>query len=724
MKNHHFLMLKIAMLKATLGLSIRFLSVSLLLVGFNHVALAIGLGEIEVKSQLGEPLRAKINVHGINSLADEACFKLTSAADGSDYLKSANFKLANLLDGEAVLSVSSRQLINDPIINLSISTQCDNIVRRDYVLLLDPPIGNEAEITVIATETNKAAANDMIPSRDKRLSAIQSDIDHDISGVTTSRPTTKESTKAKLNNKNSIAANTTSKLGSMNIPMPAAGTPPLRARIERVLNDDTPLTKVAKDSNATTKTSSNSLLDKSEVKKNNNQASRLSLSGSHLNDDNTSKTNHQLNLHLDTQLHVTPSSDPRAFAAEAEVQDEMTVMNNRLAHLNNQMAALQKRNGDLESAAKTNSTGIQKVAPQVIEESNIWHWATYLLGAALLAIGLLVGEKWRRHQLSLKLARADNWTYIEENPLEDSDLTKLFNTDDLYGDVVHNIGIGSVKVEGSQTEINNEENTAQNEPVKSNLSAKEFEFTPIKPAFVMNKIESVVVQEDILDHADVFLSHGRNGLAVQLLQNHLLEHPKRSVTVWLFLLDLLAKEGLEDDYQLATAECKKHFNIAIPDYAMPTAQTDQSLESFKVLISHLTSVWHTKEAVSFLDSLIYNNRMQARSGFNQCTFEELALLKSIAQVHEKTAEIIPLFQTAPTIRELTKPKIVATKPQQDTTTKISGIDVTKKVAANEVMTMPPILLDLDTSDTLADNDIAQHQEEAEHDFGFNLVEWK
>lgn len=94
-----------------------------------------------------------------------------------------------------------------------------------------------------------------------------------------------------------------------------------------------------------------------------------------------------------------------------------------------------------------------------------------------------------------------------------------------------------------------------------------------------------------MDHADVFLSHGRTSLAIQLLQNHLQDYPKQSVTIWLFLLDLLAKENLQAVYEQTTLECKEHFNIRIAAFSNDEASPKQNLEDFPRLTAGLEQAW-------------------------------------------------------------------------------------------------------------------------------------
>ena len=670
------------------------LAIMLVYLAISNNAAAIGLGEIDVTSHLGEPLRAKINVHGVNSIADESCFKLAKSNDGEDYLKTANFKLTNLVGGEALLLVSSNQIIDDPVVNLSVATQCEDVIKRDYVLLLDPLLINEAEVISSPTLTNKTPETSLVSQKNKRLASIRSEVG---------------------NNDASNAPNIITKTSKTKRQQPAQSTTALpiaiksTAKITSVLNDDGQASqsdKVTKPAAADKKSLYSNKLNVSKtdgmVKPLTNKP-RLTISGGNLND--SSVPAGALALRLDGQLHFTPNTDPRAFAAEAEVQDEVTVMNNRLAHLERQLTTLQKRNLVLETSSKA---GLQEIEDNK-KQSSFWRWIAYLLGALLIGGAIFAADWWRKRQLSLKLESEATWTYIDEKSAsDDSNQASLYELDEkneTFQNPVTNI-------------VPNADETIKDGELLSSLATEEFDFAPVKPAFMASKVESVVVEEDILDHADVFLSHGRSGLAIQLLQNHLFDYPERSMTVWLFLLDLLAKEGQEEEYKTAAIECKKYFNVALPDYALPLPQNSQGIESFNVLTSHLTNVWQTEEAVTFLDGLIYNNRLQPRSGFNHGTFEELALLKGIAQEHEQTAQIIPLFQKVPTIKVAAKTKII----EKNDAIRLAADkpEITQVAAANEAMDMSPILLDLDTSES-AD---ASKEKPEEPDFGFNLVEWK
>ncbi len=653
-------------------------SVALILLGVvaSENAVAIGLGDMDVKSNLGQPFRAKVKVHGINSLNDESCFKLFNSGDGSDSLKSANFKLTNLAGEDATLLVSSNLVINDPILNVSLIAECDSStsVRRDYVLLIDPLLTVENDSSNVTDEMIASVANKPISVKTKRKASKQL-INEDTPDVTTQAQAVQDITAIKPNKHHQTASS--KQLNSAN-------------QSGRILNDDLP--PVAKNtvvpSPIKSEINSNSnIVKKISTDSNKQSMPHLSISGGSFGRANVN--DHSLALQLDTQLHMTPIEDPHAFSSEAEVLDEVTVMNNRLAHLEKQLVTLQSRNTSLELADKAHLLQIEEDK----EQTNMLRWLAYLFGACAL-LGIAAGaDWWRRRNQRLKLDIDSAWNYMDHG--KDDALYQMNNADEAQ--LKHDIGIDNIETTGSTTGLS---------------ELDDFDKTVITPAFMTNKVESVIIEEDILDHADVFLSHGRTNLAIQLLQNHLYEYPNRSVTVWLFLLDLLAKEGAEEEYEMASLECKKHFNIELPEFSTPLARDGKGIESFGAITSHLTHVWQTDEAVPFIDNLIYNNRLQPRAGFNQSTFEELALLKGIAQEHQQTAQIIPLFQKAPTI------KIVGENP----TAKI------KEVEKDEAMTMPPILLpeDLEATPLETTEEKSAQKPDDPDDLGleFNLVEWK
>jgi pilus assembly protein FimV len=111
-------------------------------------AQALSLGQINVKSTLGEPLSAEIDILDINP--DEAATLVTKVASpdafkasGLDYnvaISSLRATLSRRSDGKPFIKLAGDKPINDPFVDmiLEVNWNSGRIV-RDYTMLFDPP---------------------------------------------------------------------------------------------------------------------------------------------------------------------------------------------------------------------------------------------------------------------------------------------------------------------------------------------------------------------------------------------------------------------------------------------------------------------------------------------------------------------------------------------------------------------------------------------------------
>ena len=566
--------------------------------GASGGAFALGLGNIDVKSHLGQPLRATIKIQGASELKGDGCFKLINDTNLENALSSANFKLSKIVNDEAILTVSSSQIINEPITNLALMAECDANVRRDYILLLDPPT---------TVETKNSADEESTFFSDNSLSTtISAEASADKSapqtvkvGKSAAKTVKAKSSTAKKSNKNIILSTGFNAQSTTDGKATAAAAAKTVAKTSIVNKTSTP---------------------------------HLSVSSGDM------VMSHSLespNLLLDRQLHLSPETSPEAYAPEIAVQDEVTVMNNRLAHLQKQISALQQRNTVLEAENKPKALQ----AEQDKNSSNNWQWLNYLAGAGLLAGGYFAANWWwrRRQMQQLELANA-NWINIEHENVASIVPADISNAnDDFFDDLSAPVPFNSAP-----------------EPLNSFKESSEKQIT----------VEEFSANQNILDHADVFLSHGRTSLAIQLLQNHLLDYPKQSVTIWLFLLDLLAKENMQAAYEQTSVECKEHFNIRIAEFSNDEASKKTTFEDFPRLHAALQEIWGTPAAVTFLDDLIYNSRLESRVGFEKSVIEELLILKNIANEAINTAEVIQIDEKKLMMKERKEAQIAAKKAEK------------------------------------------------------------
>ena len=335
--------------------------------------------------------------------------------------------------------------------------------------------------------------------------------------------------------------------------------------------------------------------------------------------------------------------------ANIEMQDEATVLNNRMLHLEQQINTLMQANQKLKEKNKVaeNKIAENDIKAQQFEQvnssSNKLDWLGYILGGALLLSGITIAEKLRSRRQIQQLVDAElAFLSPHQTANKSANLEEFKSNDDYFGSL-------------TRQEFSN---TVENSTEKSSV------FEPPKTADTPFSVEEFDLEHNILDHADVFLSHGRTSLAIQLLQNHLLDFPKKSVTIWLFLLDLLAKENMQAAYEQTSVECKEHFNIRIAEFSNDEASKKTTFEDFPRLHAALQEIWGTPAAVTFLDDLIYNSRLESRVGFEKSVIEELLILKNIANEAINTAEVIQIDEKKLMMKERKEAQIAAKKAEK------------------------------------------------------------
>jgi hypothetical protein len=111
-----------------------------LLLGLCHAgaAAALGLGELDVRSRLGQPLHATVNILGAGAAAAADCFSLAPGNDSIAPPLRAQLSIEQAGD-QTLLHIRTPQAVQDPIAQFVLVSDCEGRLQRDYVVLLDPP---------------------------------------------------------------------------------------------------------------------------------------------------------------------------------------------------------------------------------------------------------------------------------------------------------------------------------------------------------------------------------------------------------------------------------------------------------------------------------------------------------------------------------------------------------------------------------------------------------
>lgn len=522
------------------------------------------MGDIELKSHLNETLNAKISLSDTDGTLDQSCFTATDNSDIPAFKKAyINLKKTN---GVSQIYITSYDVISEPIVNLVVTFHCDPQIKREYVLLMDPAPISSPEASANADKPAAANTNDQtapVAVKPKRKAPKADTSAQTVSTTTAEAPAEKPKKKRKKSVATSVdqklAEAYTGKAATATTPTPSAGTtetaPPAKPA-------DKPL---------------------------------LIISGGNA----SANGQPNLSLRMETQLDLArnETTPPPTSTDEA---DEVTVMTNRLAHLEKQLLSLQAKNTQLQAENdKIKNEGFH-FSPEVME------WVQRLL-IGLGIIGILGIAELLRRKIMLNRLQQDEAVWFDASAADE--------TDELPD------------AKATSASIFND--SVFNEPGfnQSGFSQKN-EFAS-QASVIQSENDEV---ENVLDHADVFMAHGRTALAIQLLQNHLEEVPAESPAIWLKLMSLLAKEGLEEEYERTVKECNHFFNIKMPSFADALKPDDSTIEEHPHIVTRLEGVWGSQYAVGFLNDLIFNQQSQPREGFERGTFEELFFLKQIATI--------------------------------------------------------------------------------------------
>ena len=280
---------------------------------------------------------------------------------------------------------------------------------------------------------------------------------------------------------------------------------------------------------------------------------KLTISGGNLT--GVDLTEMSMKLSFDKRINTSRESNPQAFSEQAEFADEVTVMNNRLAHLDKQLNSLYTQNASLKKANEQTQGELSSLKQQ----NDVLRMIAFCLGGGLLATGYFFVD-WLRRRSFLVQAEKEQalWESLQTANI-DSDETDALNIDE------------NLTKQADTRPV----------PVKSEEESNGLGNAPLFNSTYPSHQQHEIIQEEtnITEDAELLISHGRIHLAIELLQNHLIENPKDSASTWLFLLDLLAKEGMQNEFEIAANECKKHFNVQVDGYSRPLADSN-SLESF------------------------------------------------------------------------------------------------------------------------------------------------
>lgn len=610
-------------------------------------AAALGLGQITVNSRLGARFHAEIELLGAptDGRPITECFRLTQPTDAEPGIPSLLQGRITIErhSGKPRLRVTTEQFINDPIVQISVRAGCGAEVVRDYLLIIDPAEEKAARPAPAVEKTAAAAAiKRPRPAEADYPDHWQADSGESALSIANHLFPRQPSAQRRFL-KALQGANPDIDLGERGeTPLAAGAKLSIPDTRRQTAVEPTALPTRERHPPASTPPATGRLSD------------RLSISRGATGDD-AKPDDLPLRLATELSLHALSrtSESQRAIlrleykllAAIYDQASQQLSVAEQVRQLETSVAELQVAT---EGSARPAPPVVAEPAPTPVgptlssqpsvrstksearESSDVWPWLAALLGS----IGALV---WFLRRYARKTERPSAVELPPEEPLpwaiseqfppaspppDQNPLAPDAENDPFPpGEYTQPPDDGRVLAEGGSNDAMTL--TEQNE------------FSPV------------------IELADIMLSFGRVKGATDALLEYIESNPDEALQPWLKLLEIYRQHGMRQDYENLSKKLKLHFNVdpthwdMAADIAQPAAAlSEEGATSFELLLSRLpnlrqlphisekiTRLWDSPECLSYLNSLLRNNRKGEllRRGFTLSTVSELLFLLDILE---------------------------------------------------------------------------------------------
>lgn len=177
--------------------------------------------------------------------------------------------------------------------------------------------------------------------------------------------------------------------------------------------------------------------------------------------------------------------------------------------------------------------------------------------------------------------------------------------------------------------------------------------------FYSPRATSVKVEEisDVTQEAEFWISMNDPQRAIEILAaQEKVEHPDSPVP-WLFLLDLYRTVADREKYEQLRQRFVSFFNANIPEYETELAALAfRHLEDFPHILDKICDLWGGVEALTYLESLLVDDRNGSRNGFDLPVYRDILMLIGIAHELERQRLAEARFETPANI--VAEPKTV------------------------------------------------------------------
>lgn len=568
-------------------------------------AYGLGLGEIRIRSSLGQALLVNVDlVMGDAEMLTPSCLRGRVVSMDGAFLASANI-IFHQNKNKRALSFTTTQAINEPAVKLIIDINCETQLHREFAILLDP-----ADVSMSAAQGAKDESPFSASSTKAGETRIAGESDQ-------AKDALRGSKKAKSRkNEIEISAST-----------PAFSPDKSTFAKHKVVK------KQAKD-----------VLKLSDevIVPNLNQGLRMS-------DVLSTETGKEL-LENMQEIRIAQAKMAAILRDEQYIASAATAVNIPVNSAVNDSVEIAKLKQEAEQLKK--QSAVDKTALEALKgRAPVDYWLVLLAGIAIVSvlIILLLLFYIRRNVKEVK----SRWWENESNtqvsnsimPIDDliDGVQASYDDNDLSNDVEvpnkrHLFAMpkperGSEELsKPSQVQVAQEQ---QRTPTLEETNSSIFNFFSPRGSSV--KVEEI---SDVTQEAEFWISMNDPQRAIEILAaQEQVEHPDSPVP-WLFLLDLYRTVADKGKYNCLRDRFISFFNANIPEFEADLSQiTTRHLEDFEHLIDRVCRAWDGNGIIPYLESLLIDDRDGKRAGFDLPVYRDILMLLGIAHELERIKSI-------------------------------------------------------------------------------------
>ena len=156
----------------------------------------------------------------------------------------------------------------------------------------------------------------------------------------------------------------------------------------------------------------------------------------------------------------------------------------------------------------------------------------------------------------------------------------------------------------------------------------------------LGEIEMAKVEEisDVLKEVEFWMLLNDHERVLEILEPLNNAGKPESQVPWLYLLDIYRETQDQEKYEALRKQYAGFFNVNIPlweDHDME--EKSRSLEDFPHVVQQICNRWPQRGIVAFLESLLIDDRNGKRAGFDLPVYRDLMMLISLAKEVQKSA---------------------------------------------------------------------------------------